>query len=372
MKKVDKIILGAGLYGLYSALFSAQRGQKVVVFEYDKAAFSRATYINQARVHNGYHYPRSFSTAVGSKKYFEKFNKDFGFCVKKDFDKIYATSFKFSWTNSKQFEDFCRAAEIPCEEISSTKYFQKGACDGVFKTEEYTYDALLLKDFFLTQLKKLDTCEIIYEAKIKEVIRSSHTYTLHLHGGGSWETGFVLNTTYGSVNQILNLFGFTPFKIKYEICEIALCKVSDNIKNVGITLMDGPFFSLMPFGKSGYHSLTSVSFTPHRTSHSDFPSFSCQDEKVKCDPNQLENCNFCVNRPTSSWSSMKQLAMKYLNTNISLQYHKSMYAIKPILVTSEIDDSRPTIIKQFSDSPDFFAVLSGKINTVYDLNEILL
>jgi len=372
LKKVDKIILGAGLYGLYSALFCAERGQKVVVFEYDKEAFSRATYINQARVHNGYHYPRSFSTAVGSKKYFDKFNQDFGFCIKKDFDKIYATSSEFSWTNNIQFEDFCRAAEIPCEEISSTKYFQEGTCDGVFKTEEYTYDALLLKKFFLDKLSKLNNCEIIYEAKIREVIRSNSAYTLDLHGGGGWETGFVLNTTYGSVNQVLNLFGFTPFKIKYEICEIALCEVSDRIKNVGVTLMDGPFFSLMPFGKSGYHSLTSVSFTPHKTSHSDLPTFSCQDEKVKCNPNQLENCNFCINRPTSSWNSMKQLAMKYLSKDIELKYHRSMYSIKPILITSEIDDSRPTIIKQFSSSPDFFAVLSGKINTVYDLDEILL
>jgi hypothetical protein len=135
--------------------------------------------------------------------------------------------------------------------------------------------------------------------------------------------------------------------------------------------MDGPFFSLMPFGKTGYHSLTSVSFTPHRTSHSDLPSFSCQDENVKCNPNQLENCNYCINRPKTSWNSMKQLAMKYLAKDIELKYHRSMFAVKPILITSEIDDSRPTIIKQFSSSPDFFAVLSGKINTIYDLNEIL-
>ena len=27
--------------------------------------------------------------------------------------------------------------------------------------------------------------------------------------------------------------------------------------------MDGPFFSIMPFGETGLHSLTSVTFTPH-------------------------------------------------------------------------------------------------------------
>ena len=49
----------------------------------------------------------------------------------------------------------------------------------------------------------------------------------------------------------------------------------------------------------------------------------------------------------------------------------SLYTIKPILVASEIDDSRPTIIKQYSQSPDFYTVFSGKINTMYDLDEIL-
>ena len=77
----DKIIIGAGLYGLYSALFLGKKDYKVLVLECDNAPFKRATYINQARVHNGYHYPRSISTALKSAKYFERFNNEFGFCI---------------------------------------------------------------------------------------------------------------------------------------------------------------------------------------------------------------------------------------------------------------------------------------------------
>ena len=97
----DKIILGAGLYGLYSALFCGRRGEKVAVFEYDDAPFQRATYINQARVHMGYHYPRSFSTAIKSAGYFRRFNEEYGFCVHRSFDQIYATSAAFSCTDRK-------------------------------------------------------------------------------------------------------------------------------------------------------------------------------------------------------------------------------------------------------------------------------
>jgi len=77
----DKIILGAGLYGLYAAQKCGAAGQRVLVLERDPAPFMRATYINQARVHMGYHYPRSYSTAIKSAHYFERFCNDYGFCL---------------------------------------------------------------------------------------------------------------------------------------------------------------------------------------------------------------------------------------------------------------------------------------------------
>ena len=42
----DKIIIGAGLYGLYAAAFCARKDEHVLVLEYDGAPFQRATYIN--------------------------------------------------------------------------------------------------------------------------------------------------------------------------------------------------------------------------------------------------------------------------------------------------------------------------------------
>ena len=43
---MNKVIIGAGLYGLYAALFCARQGDRVVVLEKDPGAFMRATYIN--------------------------------------------------------------------------------------------------------------------------------------------------------------------------------------------------------------------------------------------------------------------------------------------------------------------------------------
>ena len=68
---------------------------------------------------------------------------------------------------------------------------------------------------------------------------------------------------------------------------------------------------------------------------------------------------------------MSNLARKYLRDEYAFSYKDSLFSMKPILKSSEIDDSRPTVIRIFSKSPTFVSVLSGKINTVYDLDGVL-
>lgn len=139
--------------------------------------------------------------------------------------------------------------------------------------------------------------------------------------------------------------------------------------------MDGPFFSIMPFGKTGLHSLTSVTFTPHVTSYEELPTFQCQreseDGRPECRPEALGNCNTCIHKPDSAWPYMSHLADKYLKPEYAYTYKESLYSMKPILKSSEVDDSRPTAIRVLSESPVFISVLSGKINTVYDLDAYL-
>ena len=369
----DKIIIGAGLYGLYSAEYCGRKGEKVLVLECDGTAFSRATYINQARVHMGYHYPRSISTAVKSRNYFDRFCEDYPDSIKTDFKKIYATSANFSWTDRDQFIKFCKDGDIPCVSVEPTTYFKEGMCDGTFETLEYTYDWAILRNGLLSDIEKLgDKVTIRYNSFITAISKDGEHYRVTLKDGTEFYTPFLLNSTYASVNQINTLAGFETFPIKYELCEIILCTINDKLRDVGITVMDGPFFSIMPFGKTGLHSLTSVTFTPHVTCYDKLPKFDCQQGiEDYCSPEHLGNCNDCPHKPESAWGYMSQLARKYLRDEFGFEYHSSLFSMKPILKLSEIDDSRPTLVKQFSSKPTFVSVLSGKINTVYDLKEVL-
>lgn len=372
----DKLIIGAGLYGLYSALFAAKRGEKVIVLEYDSEPFKRATYINQARVHMGYHYPRSYSTAIKSAGYFERFNEEYEFCIHNSFNQVYATSTNFSWTNANQFKKFCTQSGILCDELPVSNFFNEGQCDGAFLTEEYTYDAQILKTYFLEEIHKYKNVTLKFDVRIEKIIQHRDYYEILTLANEVFQTSFVLNATYASTNQILDkceTFTNDEFKIKYELCEIILCEVNDKLENTGITVMDGPFFSIMPFGKTGLHSLTSVTFTPHMTSYSSIPEFECQKRSNNhCSKAYLGNCNDCIAKPETAWSYMSNLARKYLREEYQFKYKTSLFSMKPILKASEIDDSRPTVVKVHSVTPTFVSVLSGKINTVYDLDDILI
>ena len=371
-KTYDKIIIGTGLYGLYSALHCGRKGQHILILEYDSTPFRRATYINQARIHQGYHYPRSLSTAIKSAGYFERFNKDFAFCVNSEFQKVYATSSQYSWSSGLQFKEFCRAAHIPCEELHPERFFNKGVCDGAFLTREYTYDASLLREYYLTELAKYPNVESLYEASIQSIEKLPDYYSLLTRDGISYRTSFLLNATYAATNQILDMLGLEAFKIKYELCEIILCEVNDTLRGYGFTVMDGPFFSIMPFGKTGLHSLTSVTFTPHSTCYRELPEFPCQEKSGGfCSREHLGNCNDCPAKPETAFPYMANLARKYLREEYTFEYESSLFSMKPILISSEIDDSRPTVIRVDLEKPTLVSVLSGKINTVYDLEEVL-
>ena len=129
---------------------------------------------------------------------------------------------------------------------------------------------------------------------------------------------------------------------------------------------------VMTFGRTGLHSLTSVTFTPHETSYDSVATFPCQQEcGGVCKPGSLYNCNECPAKPQSAWPYMSQLARKYLKEEYGFAYHSSLFSMKPILKASEIDDSRPTVVRVMNDEPKLVSVLSGKINTVYDLDEVL-
>src|SRR5687767_2065339 len=86
----DALIVGGGFYGCEMAVRLRQRLPRVLLVEGDAQLLGRASYHNQARIHNGYHYPRSLLTALRSRLSYARFKTDYADCVADQFEKYYA------------------------------------------------------------------------------------------------------------------------------------------------------------------------------------------------------------------------------------------------------------------------------------------
>src|SRR5262245_19566058 len=111
----DAAVIGGGFFGCMTALELRRRGSRVVLLEQGKDLLLRASYHNQARVHHGYHYPRSLRTALRSRVNFPRFVEQFDFCIERSFDKYYAVARQFSKVTARQFRNFFEHIQAPIE-----------------------------------------------------------------------------------------------------------------------------------------------------------------------------------------------------------------------------------------------------------------
>jgi len=370
MKKYDVVIIGCGIYGLYISSLNIFKDKNVLIIECDDKPFSRASYVNQARLHNGYHYPRSLDTAKDTHKFFQRFNEEFKYAINDRFKSIYAIAKNSSLTNARGFEEFCQNAKIPYKEVDANKYFKKDMIEKAYLTEEYVFDSNKIKENLLNKTKG-NNVKIKYNTFIKSQRKDHNHYVLLLNNEEEILANVVINTTYVGVNVINQLFEAKLLNLKYELCEVELGKANKELKEYAFTIMDGDYFSTMPFGDEDMHTLTSVHFTPHVTSFDKTPVFDCQKKHKMCGKGLICNCNTCPYKPKSKNKEMLELFNSYMLDKYKFEYTESLFAIKPILIASEDDDSRPTIIEKHSNNPTFISCLSGKVSTIYLMEEFI-
>ena len=174
-ERYDSIVIGGGFFGLYTGEFLALRGEKVLVCEQYPQCMTRASYNNQARVHSGYHYPRSLLTAMRSCISFPMFIKEFGDCVKSDFDKYYGIGAILGKVTARQFETFCRRIGAPCEPAPQevAGLFSPHYIEQVFRTREYAFDAAVLRRIMLDRFNAANG-ELVCNCRVEKIYQKDN------------------------------------------------------------------------------------------------------------------------------------------------------------------------------------------------------
>lgn len=361
----DAVIIGGGFYGAAIGIYLAkQRGLKrIVLVEREPALLTRASYNNQARVHNGYHYPRSFTTAYRSRVNLPKFVCDWPEAVTQDFTKLYAIARRNSKVTAKQFVRFCKeiGAKIESADRELRQLFEPRLIEEVFLVEEYAFDATKLASWAERELKECGV-HIRFETRVTAISNGpSETMLVTVQPDQGPEEliscRYVFNCTYSGLNQFKGDFPGTRTGLKQEITEMALMQAPPALQGLGITVMDGPFFSMMPFPARGLHTLSHVRYTPH---------LHWNDEQG-IDPYQKLNE---YERATRVDRMVRDVG-RYLPAVLDAKYIDSLFEVKTVLVKNESDDGRPILFEKHPELPSCYSVLGGKIDNIYDVLEKL-
>lgn len=378
-QKYDFVVIGGGIFGCYAALYLAEKGAKVALLEKENRLFRKASLVNQARLHSGYHYPRSLATAALSDEHKERFTAEHKKFVHFSFEKYYAIDRYGSFTDPLQFERFCNRLDILCKRIEDHNLFNFNRLEALYLTEEYSFDPVLLGHYYTEKVEKQAGITVIKNARLQAAAADGQEWRIEYtqeqaalpHSTYSIQTPTVINATYAAVNAVNQLFGVANLALTHELSEIAFV-TSPEFGNRGLTVMDGPFGSIMPYGKSGLLSLSSVAYTHHKISYEDTPQFDCQiPEDPSCRPFAPGICTECPRRPDSNAVKMLAQMTQYFSESVHFEHLFSYYTIKSKLKSSYIDDGRPTEISMLNDTPRFYCLFSGKINSIYEVEKIV-
>ncbi len=347
LKKFDVVIIGGGFYGCMLALHFKKIFKDVILLEKETELLLKASYNNQARIHNGYHYPRSFITALRSHVNYGRFISDFSDCIDDNFQMIYAIASNNSKTTTSQFLKFCRQIGSPIIPAPAKikKLFNNQLIEDAFSVKETVFNAAKLRNILKEKLK-LAKVKIRYSTEVLKVVSQEKGILVYLGNGEKILGTRVFNCSYSGINNILGNSNLPKLPFKYELTQMPLFEVPKELERIGITIMDGPFFSIMPFPDKKLHTLHHVRYTPLISS--------------------IESFNMKASKQTDVIYMIKD-AQRYVPLLEDVKYKGSLYEIKTVLMINELSDARPILFKKDYRMDNFYVVMGGKIDNIYDI-----
>ena len=353
----DYIVIGGGFYGCCLALYLRSISSRVLLVEAGERLMDRASRVNQARGHTGFHYPRSAATAVKSMLLHRRFLADFPEAVVGDFQMLYAIARRRSKVTAKKFHRMFRDMGAPIEvaQPGHRALFNPDMVEDVFACHEVAFDHKVLGRLVAERMAEAGI-EVRLKTTLDGLADHRGGVVAALSDGSEVSARFAFNITYAQINAVLAKAGLPQAKLKQEVAELALIEPPRALERIGVTVMDGPFFSAMPYPSEGLYSLTHVRYTPHD---------SWADNPAARDPYR----HFAGLEPESRYAFMLRDAQRYLPCLAEARYCRSIYDLKTILIKNEGDDGRPILYHRKPDDSRVISILGGKIDNIYDLFE---
>ncbi len=331
-------VVGGGIFGCCAAVVLSEQGHNVHLYEKADKLMGAASFCNQYRLHMGYHYPRSDETAQECKNSLSSFTSAFPDAIVDNNDNFYAIAKKDSKVTPQEYIDFLKrnslSYKIEKDMTSKTEL--------TIRVRELRYDPRALHKALLGMLQRTGVT-IHLNTEIDETILNI--------------ADKVVLCAYSSNNKLANKMGGKPPIAQHELCEKPVIRLPAPYSGFSMVVMDGPFCSLDPAGRSGNHVLGHVKHAIHKT----YQGHAAEDIWYK--EADLLNHGIIANPRISNAAKMMQEARDFFPVLSRAKYVGSMFTIRTVLNNVDDTDKRPTLVEFVDDSKRVIRVFSGKIGT---------
>ena len=351
----DALVIGGGFYGCCLAIHLRRRFGRVLLVDEADSLLSRASRVNQARLHNGYHYPRSFLTAARSRSNLAEFRRTFPSGVFDDFRHLYAIARGDSKVGFRHFERFAAAIGAPLSPagVEDRALFAPRLVEAVYEVVEPAFDVAALRRFLSHRLDETGV-DVRISSRVARLDPASEGVRVVFADGSALHPAWVFNCTYAALNRVVPEPPARHPGLVHQLTEVALIEPPAALRRLAITVMDGPFFSIMPFRSEGLHSLTHVRYTPHMS--------WTEAARPGLDPNSV-----LQPPPASRFAWMVRDAQRYVPVLGGAVHVRSLFDIKTIPVGTQGDDARPILYHQDSVAPRLISILGSKLDNIFDV-----
>ena len=345
-------VIGGGIFGVLSALEIAQRGYPVVILEKELEILLGASLVNQCRVHMGYHYPRDARTARQSLRAKTDFEVMFRDAIVKRLNNYYLVAKEGSLTTADEYLAFCKKIGLPhIREWPKRTRINKEKIALSVRVPEQSFDASRIRAILLKKILRQLNVTLMTSAPLIGLTRRGGLFRIQYETNGevrTLESGAVVNAAYGDINHINRFAGIPLREYQYELCEMPVARTP--WRNVGWSIIDGPFFGVMPFGFSKDYLLYDVELSVLERSIGTVPQFT--HDIVHYD---------APARRAKRFEAYKKKWHLYAPEIQKCKPRYSLYVIRTVLPKKEKTDTRPTLIK--NRAPGFWKIFSGKVTT---------
>lgn len=347
---INVAVIGCGIFGAEIALKAKSFGLSVGVYEAKKDILSGASNNNQNRLHLGFHYPRDLETGKQSIRGFAAFKQKYSESIQEGFLNAYFIANKGSLTTPDDFLKFCELLGASYKTISPKDFpvLVQNADTGIL-CEEVVYDCGILRDLIWQHLRRENVDVTLGERAVKIEKIGDH-YRIDFQNHEPVFADVVINASYGDINRLTEQLGHAITERLFEYTAVPIINL--DMPKVGITIMDGPFMTVLPHGKSENFLLYNVEHT-----------LVAKGISSQMDPAWLmpETGPFAKVDKAQYFKKMITLCKEFVPALEQARMVGYLEGPRMVLARKEDSDARPSIVTGY-DNNSYFTVFAGKID----------